>query len=94
MAAHFLIGVSQRHIRGPTPLTLRTQRLRNSGPERQASERASHALSAFAESASAAVPPGPVLVGRAQPPSPSLSSRETPHSFPLPPTGQTRSRRH
>jgi hypothetical protein len=59
MAAHSLRGISQRHIRGAAPLTLRTQRLRKSGPDRQATERISHALSAFAERASAGSPAGP-----------------------------------
>ena len=59
MAAHSLIGICQTHIRGAAPLTLRTQRLTKSGPDRQASERTSHALSAFAESASAGCPAGP-----------------------------------
>ena len=53
MAAHILVGSCHRHIRGAAPLMLRTQRLRKSGPDRQASERISHALSAFAERASA-----------------------------------------
>ena len=59
MAAHTLMGICQRHIRGAAPLTLRTHRLTKSGPDRQASERTSHALSAFAESASAGCSAGP-----------------------------------
>ena len=59
MAAHILIGICQRHIRGAAPLTLRAQRLTKSGPDRQASERIAQALSACAESASAGSPSGP-----------------------------------
>ena len=63
MAAHLSAdlsaNVSQRHIRGPVPLTVRTHRLRKSGPDRQASGRDSHALSSLAESMSAGCPAGP-----------------------------------
>src|SRR5712691_5369539 len=59
MVAHALVGICQRQIRGAAPLTLRTQRLTNSGPDRQVSERISHALFAFADSASAGRPAGP-----------------------------------
>ncbi len=59
MAAHISMGICQRHIRGGAPLMLRTHRLTKSGPDRQASERISQALSAFAESASAGCPAGP-----------------------------------
>ena len=59
MAAHSLLGICKTHIRGAAPLTLRTQRLTKSGPDRQASECTSHVLSAFAESTSAGHPAGP-----------------------------------